>query len=175
MRRDCCKRAFCLELSLPPLSEVMHPRAPLSFHVPAQIAGSPLRANDRTLIKFNSFWTIKLEPGYSLYATHPANRDDLPFRTLTGLVDTDRYNTVGILFLAIWTNSAFEGTLPAGTPVAQCFLVARNDLQLEFAPFSEEKTAAYDATAKELLGERGLYRKVYRDRRARDRRPSSSK
>ena len=166
---------FTWDWKLPTLAERMHPRSPLSFHVPAQVEGSPLRVNDRMLIKFNSFWTIELEPGYSLYATHPANRDDLPFRTLTGLVDSDRYNTVGILFPAIWMNSDFEGTLVAGTPVAQCFPVAREDLQLEFAPFTADKTAAYDATAKDLLGERGLYRKTYRDRRARERRPSSSK
>ena len=31
-------------------------------------------------MKFNSFWTIELEDGWSLFATHPINRDDLPFR-----------------------------------------------------------------------------------------------
>jgi len=166
---------FSWNWNLPPLSANMHPRAPLSFHVSDQVEGTPLQINGRTLIKFNSFWTIELEAGYSLYATHPANRDDLPFRTLTGLVDSDRYNNVGILFPATWLDADFEGTLPAGTPIAQCFPVAREDLRLEYQPFAEDRIAAYDETAKTLLAERGIYRKIYRDRRTRERRPSSNK
>ena len=64
-------------------------------------------------MKFNSFWTIELEPGYSLFATHPVNRADLPFRLLTGIVDSDRFTDVGILFPAVWTDANFEGVLPA--------------------------------------------------------------
>ena len=112
---------FAWDWNLPPLSVESHPRSPLSFHVPAQMAGTPLHDESRSAIKFNSFWTIELEPGYSLYATHPANRADLPFRTLTGLVDADLFNAVGILFPAVWIDPGFSGILPAGAPVAQCF------------------------------------------------------
>jgi hypothetical protein len=76
---------FSWDWDLPPLAGETQPRSPLSFHVPAQVTGSPLAvAHERTLIKFNSFWTIELEAGYSLFATHPVNREDLPLRTLTG-------------------------------------------------------------------------------------------
>ena len=66
---------------LPPLALDEHPRSPLSFFVPAQSIGAPFHRADRVTVKFNCFWTIELEPGWSLYATHPVNRDDLPFRT----------------------------------------------------------------------------------------------
>jgi len=36
-------------------------------------------------------------------ATHPINRFDLPFRTLTRLVDCDRFHDIGIFFPALWT------------------------------------------------------------------------
>ena len=52
-------------------------RAPLSFHVPAQLVDTPFALRGQAAIKFNSFWTIELEPGWSLFATHPVNRDDL--------------------------------------------------------------------------------------------------
>lgn len=156
---------FSWSWDLPQLAAGMHPRAPLSFHVPEQVAGTPLQVGSQTVVKFNSFWTIELEPGYSLYATHPVNRMDLPFRTLTGLVDADRFNAVGILFPATWENPDFEGTLPAGTPVAQCFPVARDDLDLICEPLSPEHIAAYDGTANALLGAPGVYRKGYRDKR----------
>ena len=161
---------FSWDWDLPPLAGEAHPRSPLSFHAPAQVAGSPMAESRRALIKFNSFWTIELEPGYSLFATHPVNRDDLPFRTLTGLVDSDRFNAVGILFPAAWTNPNFEGVLPAGTPVAQCFPVSREPLSLVFEDFSPERVDAYDEVANTLLSTPGVYRKVYRDRR-----PSSDK
>ena len=155
---------FSWAWELPPLSVETHPRSPLSFHVPAQVSGTPLDAG-RTLIKFNSFWTIELEEGYSLFATHPVNREDLPFRTLTGLVDADRFNAVGILFPAAWTDPDFAGVLPAGTPVAQCFPVSRQALDLVYEPLSPDRIEAYDATANALLSTPGVYRKTYRDKR----------
>jgi hypothetical protein len=162
---------FSWDWDLPPLEGVTQPRSPLSFHAPAQVAGSPLaEATGRTLIKFNSFWTIELEPGYSLFATHPVNRQDLPFRTLTGMVDSDRFNAVGILFPAAWIDANFEGLLPAGTPVAQCFPVSRETLALEFETLTPDRIEAYDDTANALHATQGVYRKVYRNRR-----PSSDK
>src|ERR1700729_1602179 len=47
-----------------------HPRSPVIFHVPAQVMGTPFYDPDVAIVKFNSFWTIELEPGYSLFATH---------------------------------------------------------------------------------------------------------
>ena len=149
---------------LPPLSIAAHPRSPLSFHGPAQVAGTPFDIG-RTVIKFNSFWTIELEPGFSLFATHPVNRDDLPFRLLTGLVDADRFSDVGVLFPAVWLDGGFEGVLPRGTPVAQCFPVPRAGLELAIEPMSEEKRTSYEATAHALLSGPGVYRKRFRDRR----------
>jgi len=150
---------------LPPLSIEAHPRAPISFHVPAQVTGTPLQDPDRAIVKFNSFWTIELEPGWSLFATHPVNRADLPFRLLTGLVDADRFTDVGILFPAVWSDPAFEGVLPRGTPVAQCFPVPRAPLQLDVQSMSADELARYEETAGALLSEAGVYRKRYRAER----------
>jgi len=144
-----------------------HPRAPISFHVPEQVTGTPLHHPDRMLVKFNSFWTIALEPGWSLFATHPINREDLPFRLLTGLVDADRFSDVGILFPAVWTDPGFTGTLPRGMPVAQCFAVPRAAPELVCEPFSAEHAARYDETGAALLSAPGVYRRRFRARRGR--------
>jgi hypothetical protein len=152
---------------LPPLSVESHPRSPLSFHVPAQVAGTPFHREDRAIVKFNSFWTIELEPGYSLFATHPVNREDLPFRLLTGLVDSDRFTDVGVLFPAVWTKPDFEGVLPRGTPVAQCFPVGRTPIDLQCEPFSAQHAQNYEATAQRLLSTQGVYRKSFRVKRQR--------
>jgi hypothetical protein len=144
-----------------------HPRAPISFHVPEQVAGTPLHQPDQLLVKFNSFWTVELEPGWSLFATHPVNREDLPFRLLTGLVDADRFSDVGILFPAVWKDSGFSGTLPRGTPVAQCFAVPRAVPELVFETFSLETADRYQQTADALLAGPGVYRRRFRARRTR--------
>ena len=152
---------------LPPLSIDAHPRSPLSFHAPAQVSGTPFHHSNRAIVKFNSFWTIELEDGWSLFATHPVNRDDLPFRTLTGLVDADRFTEVGILFPAAWTDPGFEGVLPRGTPVCQCFPVPRQPLDLQFEPLDAAGRDRYAATAEALLSRPGHYRKVARAKRPR--------
>jgi hypothetical protein len=152
---------------LPPLSLDAHPRSPLSFHVPAQVTGTPFHHPDRVMVKFNSFWTVELEEGWSLFATHPVNREDLPFRTLTGLVDADRFSDVGILFPAAWIDPDFSGVLPRGTPVAQCFPVPRTGLDLSCVPFDAERQARYAATASALLDAPGHYRKSFRVKRGR--------
>jgi hypothetical protein len=155
---------FSWTWDLPPLSVQTHPRSPMSFHVPAQVEGTPFREGEQTIVKFNSFWTVELEPGYSLFATHPVNRADLPFRLLTGLVDADRFNDVGILFPAVWIDPDYSGVLRAGTPIAQCFPVLRSALDLLCEPLSEERQQRYDATAAALLSKPGVYRRRFRAR-----------
>ena len=153
---------FSWDWPLPPLTVAGHPRAPLSFHVPEQIAGSPLARGKQSAIKFNSFWTIELDPGWSLLAMHPANRDDLPFRLVTGLVDADRFNEVGINFPAVWIDPDFDGVLARGTPVAQCCAVPRAAPTLVCEPMSAARVAGYDALAEKIMSGPGVYRKGYR-------------
>ncbi|GGC81580.1 hypothetical protein [Undibacterium terreum] len=156
---------FTWDWDLPPLSVEEHPRSPLSFHAPAQIMGAPFHDGRSSAIKFNSFWTIELEPGWSLFATHPVNRDDLPFRLLSGLVDSDRFTDAGINFPAIWTKPDFNGILPKGTPVAQCFPVPRAAQTLVFEVMSPEKSSRYTSIVSEVLTTPGIYRKRFRAKR----------
>ena len=149
------KGAFSWRWPLPPLSVAEHTRSPLSFHVPAQAAGAPFHDERQAIIKFNSFWTIELEEGWSLLATHPVNRLDLPFRTLTGLVDSDRFHDVGIFFPALWVEPGFVGVLPKGTPVAQCVPVLRDD-RVRLPPLSPEEAAATPRSALRSSGARLL-------------------
>jgi hypothetical protein len=60
---------------------------------------------------------IKLPSGYSLLLTHPLNRFDLPFITLSGVMDSDGHYPAGRIPFVL--RSDFEGVIPAGTPIAQ--------------------------------------------------------
>ncbi|MBI3524367.1 MAG: hypothetical protein HY066_07530 [Betaproteobacteria bacterium] len=157
--------SFSWEWDLPPLTVKEHPRSPLSFHVPAQTTGAPFHSADFSALKFNSYWTIELETGWSLFTTHPVNRDDLPFRLLTGLVDADRFTDAGINFPAIWTQPEFTGVLPKGTPVAQCFPVPRSAPALVCESFTPEQATRYNRMVAEVLTTPGVYRKRFRAKR----------
>jgi hypothetical protein len=90
------------------------------------------------------------------------NRFDLPFTTLTGLVDCDRYQDSWIHFPARWNDPNFSGVLPKGTPVAHCVPVKRGDWNMRTAAFTAEETqAVHDLTAA-ITRESGLYRRLFR-------------
>ena len=75
-----------------------------------------------------------------MFFTHPVNRFDLPFTTLSGLVDCDRYTDTWIHFPAHWHNTRFQGVLPKGTPIAQCIPVKRENWIAQTSSFTEEET-----------------------------------
>jgi len=142
------------------VSEYSH--SPIGFHDPSQIEGTPFFDDDRFVIKFNNFWTIEAPPGYSLLFTHPVNRTDLPFTTLTGLVDCDRFYDSPPNFPARWHDPDFNGVLPKGTPVAQCLPVKRESWAAHFEALSGETTARMLKTREALGRETGLYRRQFR-------------
>ena len=96
---------------------------------------------------------------------HPINRDDLPFRLVSGLVDADGFNDVGINFPAVWTDPGFAGVLPRGTPIAQCYPVPREPPTLSCEPMSAERIGRYDTLATKIMAGPGVYRKFYRRKR----------
>jgi hypothetical protein len=142
------------------VSEFSH--SPIGFHDPAQVTGTPFFEDDRFIIKFSSFWTIKAPAGYSLLFTHPVNRTDLPFTTLTGLVDCDSFHDSPLNFPARWHDATFNGVLPKGTPVAQCLPVKRENWIGQYETFSDEDQKRLIATRDKLAFEEGVYRRRYR-------------
>ena len=145
-----------------PISSGPYPSTPLTYHYPEQAQGSPYFKKDNLIIKFNNFWTIEMNKGYSVLITHPFNRDDLPFRTLTGLVDVDLYKSNTIQFPAVWIDESFSGILKKGTPIAQCVPIKRDDLQLECKSMTPLQVEEYKKTKEEINKEPGVYRKKYR-------------
>jgi len=60
---------------------------------------------------------INLPEGYSALFTHPLNRFDLPFITLSGIVDGAMNVHGGNI--PFYIKKGFEGLIPAGTPIIQ--------------------------------------------------------
>jgi hypothetical protein len=73
---------------------------------------------------------IEMPPGYSVLITHPLNRFDLPFTTLSGIVDQG--NPWGGQF-TFWIKDRFTGIIPKGTPLAQIIPFKRENWKSEKA------------------------------------------
>jgi hypothetical protein len=153
---------FVWDDDLPVGGSVAFARSPIGLHDPGQVAGTPLFDPDRYVIKFHNLWTIEAPPGWSLLFSHPANRFDLPFHTLTGLVDCDRFKDAWINFPAVWRDPGFRGVLRKGTPVAQVFPIKREAWEVRTAPFDEAETQAAHDLLGDIRRERGVYRRRFR-------------
>jgi hypothetical protein len=139
-----------------------YPHSPIDFHDPSQATGTPFHDDDRFIIKFNNLWTIQAPEGYSLLFTHPVNRTDLPFTTLSGLVDCDTFYDSPLNFPARWENLDFNGILPKGTPVAQCLPVRRESWTGSFETLTSEDTKRLIDTRDAILRDTGVYRRQFR-------------
>ena len=80
---------------------------------------------------------IRIPKGYSMLVTHPLNRFDLPFVTLSGLVDDFDMHNGRLPFLL---KRGFVGTIPQGTPIAQILFVKQEAWKAEKLPGLYEKT-----------------------------------
>jgi hypothetical protein len=81
--------------------------------------------------------SLEAPKGYSLLITHPLNRFDLPFTTLTGIIDDFKMpaGQTPVLF-----KNNFSGIIPAGTPIAQIIPFKREDWIIK-----EDKNLYFDA------------------------------
>jgi len=102
-------------------------------------------------------WSWKTPKGYSTLVTHPFNRYDLPFTTLSAIIDSDMFQGNGNI--PFFIKKDFTGTIPAGTPYAQLM------------PFKREKWKSWsnnkvnrkiiDKQIKDLREPEGSYKKRF--------------
>ncbi len=154
--------SFEWDWQLGPSSLGGYTRSPLTFHLGEQLTGAPFADAENAAIKFTNYWTIETPPGCALLVTHPFNREELPFRTLTGLVDTDRYKDGCIQFPALWTDPEFAGVLERGLPIAQCVVVPREALALEFGELVGDAARDFMRTRDTVNAGPGAYRRHFR-------------
>jgi len=153
---------FSWDRDVPAGGLMNYSRSPISFHDNSQVIGTPFFEEDHFVIKFSNFWTFEMPAGYSLLITHPFNRHDLPFVTLTGLVDADAYRDNFINFPAHWHDFEFTGVLPKGTPVAQCIPFKRDAWTARFEFIEGDAVGRLQELARAVVQETGVYRRRFR-------------
>jgi len=86
-----------------------------------------------TELQWDTFWEPQTPKGYSAFYNHPANRFDLPFQTMSGIIDTDDWPVTGpIPFLL---KEGFEGVIPKGTPIYQITFIKRENWEATYSDY----------------------------------------
>jgi hypothetical protein len=73
---------------------------------------------------WTNHWGMKLPKGWSVLATHPLNRTDLPYYTLSGIVDSDRFAPNGNL--PFFIKDGWLGVIERGAPLVQLIPIKRS-------------------------------------------------
>jgi hypothetical protein len=103
-------------------------------------------------------WAVNVPEGYSVLYSQPFNRFELPFMTMSGIIDNDKIDLPGTMpFLVAkgWT-----GVIPAGTPYAQMIPFKREDWTSEVVIYPPHQLHEKNATnsAKYRVPDGGVYR-----------------
>lgn len=102
-----------------------------------------------------SMVSFEISKGYSMLITHPFNRFDLPFVTLSGIADAD--SVLGPGQIPFFIKEGFEGVIQAGTPIAQLLPFKRENWQLKEQVGLWQKGA--DKNTRAINFSRGFYKK----------------
>lgn len=88
-------------------------------------------------MKINSLWGIKTDPGYSIWISQPVHQNDLPFKIVDGIVDSDVYP---LRFpISFFVRKNFKGVLKAGTPMYQVIPFKREDFVSHIVDLDKEE------------------------------------
>ena len=104
-----------------------------------------------------SIWEPKTPVGYSAMYHHPSNRFDLPFQTLTGIIDTDKWSIHGPVPFLI--KKGFTGIIPAGTPIYQITFIKRENWISKPEEYDENFQKKHSYNIKKIF--QGGYKKFY--------------
>jgi hypothetical protein len=101
----------------------------ITEHSAEQWDGVPVPSGYSPFVyKWHNQHGLKTEKDYSLLFTSPINRFDLPFLTLTGIVDTDLFNTA--VHFPFFIKEDFVGIIEKGTPIAQIIPIKREPWEI---------------------------------------------
>lgn len=102
-----------------------------------QLGKMPIPEGYDEVMKWNFPFVIKTPPGYSCMFMHPNFLYDVPFMTISGIVDTDKH-PVPINF-PFFIKHRFLGKIEKGTPICQIIPFKRDAWKSETGNFDRQK------------------------------------
>jgi hypothetical protein len=89
------------------------------------------------MFAWSASWGIKTSKKDSVLVTHPFNRNDLPFVTTSGIIDSGYFSVAGNI--PFFIKEGFQGIIPKGTPIAQVLPFERKKWINKVIPSNLEK------------------------------------
>jgi hypothetical protein len=83
-------------------------------------------------------WIPQLPKGYSMIYTHPFNRQDLPFLSVSAIIDNDNFYMENQANHPFFIKRGFTGIIPKGTPMYQMIPIKRDRWTSETQEFDKE-------------------------------------
>jgi hypothetical protein len=80
--------------------------------------------------KYNNCWIPQTPKGYSCLVVSPLGYNDLPFKAIPAVIDTDK-STLELVF-PVWVKEGFEGIVEKGTPIVQIIPFKRDNWESTF-------------------------------------------
>lgn len=109
-------------------------------------------------------WYPKMPKGWSMIFTSPFNRLDLPFRSLTGVIDSDNFYDSKQGNYPFFIEKDFEGLIPAGTPMFQMIPIKRENWKSDTVKFDLESHLKNTYKLTKYLT--GGYKKLFWERKS---------
>jgi len=125
----------------------------VSHHSREQYSHYPINTDKyhKDLFRIMPFWSVKTEEGYSSLFINPIHKDEVPFWTFGGLIDTDKFITDGHISMLI--EKDFKGVIKQGTPFVQVIPFKREEWEMEII--------SPDDAQKEVVKQRLSLRSVF--------------
>ena len=115
----------------------------------------------KVLLKLNTLWGIKTDPGYSCWMTQPMYRKDLPLLAMDGVIDTDVYpSRFPSMF---FVKSGFVGIVKSSTPILQVIPFKREEYFSEIVELDIENIKKNHALESSTFS--NFYKKVFWSRK----------
>lgn len=105
-------------------------------------------------------WISKLPKGYSLLITHPLNRLDLPFMTVSAIVDSDNFYHRSYGNIPFYLKKDFQGVIPKGTPMYQIIPFKRDNWERSIEKYDLQESLDNDIVM-ESIGEHPYKKKFW--------------
>ena len=88
------------------------------------------------VLKWHNQFILNVPEEYSLLFLNPVNRFDLPFQTITGIVDCDKYT--GKVQFPFFIKENFTGIIQKGTPITQIIPIKRDSWKRDHLEYDED-------------------------------------
>jgi hypothetical protein len=84
-----------------------------------------------TAFSWTNHWIVKTPKNWSCIFSHPMHRDELPFKCMSSIVDTDKYPAP--VNFPFFLRKDFQGLIPKGTPLMQVIPFKREKFKSRFS------------------------------------------